>query len=149
MATSAVQRVVHEAKVTTAVPTIYCRCNGRPIAMKQASTVTYLLHDQLGSMVSATGSAGAEVCWVRYWPFGGLRLSTGSLPTDRLFTWQTRDLGDDRLYWFKSHYVDTTVGKFHTPDIVVPDPGNPQALNRYSYVRHMLFRRLGTQGTPA
>jgi RHS repeat-associated protein len=34
----------------------------------------------------------------------------------------------------KARYYDAQMGKFHTPDTIVPDPGNPQALNRYSYV---------------
>jgi RHS repeat-associated protein len=50
-----------------------------------------------------------------------------------LFTGQIRDLGDDRFYFFKSRYYDATIGKFHTPDSLVPDAGNPQALNRYAY----------------
>jgi RHS repeat-associated protein len=78
--------------------------------------------------------------------FGGLRLSTGSLPTDRLFTGQTRDLNNDAFYWFRARYLDTTIGKFHTPDAVVPDPGNPQALNRYSYVMNMILRFVDPSG---
>jgi RHS repeat-associated protein len=57
-------------------------------------------------------------------------VTTTNLPTDRLFTGQTRDLGDDAYYFFKSRYYDATIGRFHIPDSVVPGAGNPQALKR-------------------
>jgi hypothetical protein len=46
---------------STKVATLYCGCNGRAVAMKQGTSVTYLLHDQLGSLVSATDATGQEV----------------------------------------------------------------------------------------
>src|SRR5713226_3858354 len=137
-----------EYNPSTQVATLYCPCNGRPVALKQGTTLTYLHHDQLGSLVSATNSSGQEVASARYWPFGSLRTLTGSLPSDRLFAGQTRDAltgtpsdaVNDRFYFFRARYLDTTIGKFHTPDSIVPDPGNPQALNRYSYVLNQLLR---------
>jgi RHS repeat-associated protein len=129
----------YEFNPTTQVATLYCPCNGKPVAMKEGTTVTYLHHDQLGSLVSATNAAWQEVFSARYWPFTSLRTSTGTLPTDRLFAGQTRDLGSHAFYFFPARYLDTTIGKFHTPDTVVPDAGNPQALNRYSYVLNRLL----------
>ena len=38
------------------------------------------------------------------------------------------------LYWYSSRFYDPSVGRFLSPDTLVPDPKNPQALNRYSYV---------------
>jgi RHS repeat-associated protein len=83
--------------------------------------------------VAATDTSGTRVASARYWPFGGLRSSTGTLPTDRLFTGQIRDLVNDAIYFFKARYYDATIGKFHTAEGVVPRAGNPQALNRYAY----------------
>jgi RHS repeat-associated protein len=53
---------------------------------------------------------------------------------------------NDAFYWFRSRYLDTTIGKFHTPDSIVPDPGNPQALNRYSYVMNQLLKFIDPTG---
>lgn len=78
--------------------------------MKQGSTLYYLHRDQVGSVVAVSDAAGNEVGSVRYWPFGGQKLTTGSLPTDRLFTGQIRDLNDDRFYYFKARYYDATIG---------------------------------------
>jgi RHS repeat-associated protein len=37
------------------------------------------------------------------------------------------------LYHYGARYYDAAIGRFVQPDTVVPEPGNPQALNRYSY----------------
>jgi uncharacterized protein RhaS with RHS repeats len=63
----------YEYNLTTQVATLYCPFNGRPVAMKQGTTVTYLVHDHLGSLVSVTDVTGQEVFAARYWPFGSLR----------------------------------------------------------------------------
>jgi RHS repeat-associated protein len=84
-----------------------------------------------------------------YYPAGGLRLSTGSLPTDRLLTGQTRDLGNDAYYFFKSRYYDATIGRFHTPDSTTADPKNPQAANRYSYALNNPLRLVVPSGHDA
>ena len=61
-----------------------------PIAMKQGDTLSYLHHDYLGSLVSATDASGNELGWVRYDPFGSVRLSGGTVPSNRLFIGQPR-----------------------------------------------------------
>jgi len=102
-------------------------------AVKGVGALFWIHHDHLGSLVAASDANGNELCSVRYWPFGGLRVLTGTLPTDRLFTGQTRDLHNDSFYFFKARYYDAAIGKFQTADSVVPDPKRPAALNRYAY----------------
>jgi hypothetical protein len=98
----------YECDPTAAVATVYYPFNGKPVAMESGSsgTVTYLHQDHLGSLVSATNTSGTEVASPRYSPSGGLRLGTGTLPTDRLYTGQIRDLVDVRFYWFKCCFYD-------------------------------------------
>jgi len=88
--------------------------------------------DQADEQPMTIQGKGAHQTFSAAW-FGGQRLSTGSLPTDRLFTGQIRNLDDDRIYFFKVRYYDARIGKFHTPDTIVPKADNPQALNRYAY----------------
>ena len=38
------------------------------------------------------------------------------------------------LYFYHARYYDPTLARFIQPDTLVPDPGDPQSLNRYSYV---------------
>jgi RHS repeat-associated protein len=38
------------------------------------------------------------------------------------------------LYFYNARYYDPALGRFIQPDSIVPEPGNPQSFNRYSYV---------------
>ena len=59
----------------------------------------------------------------------------GTLATDRRYTGQRSfesSLGS--LYHYQARWYSPVLGRFLSPDPIVPEPGNPQALNRYSYV---------------
>ncbi len=43
-------------------------------------------------------------------------------------------------------YYDPTLARFIQPDTIVPEPGNPQALNRYAYVLNNPLRYNGPSG---
>lgn len=51
--------------------------------------------------------------------------------TDKRFTGQR--LHQTGLYYYNARYYDAAIGRFISPDTVVPEPMNPQSLNRYSY----------------
>ena len=70
---------------------------------------------------------------MRHRPYGEDRDTGSSLNTDRKFTGQTEDEAAG-LYWYASRAYDPEIGRFVSPDPIVPEPGNPQSLNRYSYV---------------
>jgi RHS repeat-associated protein len=38
------------------------------------------------------------------------------------------------LYYYNARWYDASVGRFIQPDTIVPEPSNPQSLNRYAYV---------------
>jgi len=40
---------------------------------------------------------------------------------------------DRGLYFYGARWYDSSLGRFIQPDTIVPEPGNPQSLNRYSY----------------
>jgi RHS repeat-associated protein len=84
--------------------------------------------------VVVSNAAGGEVGRVQYDPYGEVLTST--LPadlTDRLFTGQRLD-SSTGLYYYNARYYDPHLGRFIQPDSLVPDPLNPQAWNRFSYV---------------
>ena len=68
---------------------------------------------------------------IAYIQFGDRLQSTGSIPTDKQFTGQRLD--GTGLYYYGARYYDPTIGRFISADTIVPDPYNPQSLNRYSY----------------
>ncbi|MBM4461574.1 MAG: RHS repeat-associated core domain-containing protein, partial [Chloroflexi bacterium] len=82
-----------------------------------------------------------------YLPFGDVRdtyrRDAGfSLQTQYRFTGQRLEqrLGapegglDRGLYFYGARWYDSSLGRFLSPDPIVPSPGNPQSLNRYAYV---------------
>ena len=57
------------------------------------------------------------------------------LPTDYTFTGQ-KDVPGTGLMYYGARYYEPALGRFVSADTVVPEPGNPQDLNRYAYVRN-------------
>ncbi len=69
------------------------------------------------------------------YPWGTVRPGpNNALPTGYTFTGQL-DSGAGLMYYRARHY-GPSLGRFISPDTIVPEPGNPQALNRYSYVNN-------------
>jgi len=101
----------------------------------------YIHSDHLGSLRALSDSNGYTVptSIARYLPFGGWRTEPSQTTTDRGFTGhhhnntQANDLG---LIYMNARYYDPTLGRFLSADTLVPDPANPQSLNRYTYVEN-------------
>ena len=73
----------------------------------------------------------------RHYPYGGERWTWpedegGTFPTDYRFTGQRLD-GYSNLYIMGARWYDSYLNRFLSPDTIIPQPGNPQSLNRYSY----------------
>ncbi len=104
--------------------------------------VNWLHADHLGSTSLAT-SAGPNPTVVSrqlYYPFGQVRWESESpLPTDFGYTGQRLDATG--LMFYHARYYAPQIGRFVQADTIVPEPGNPQSLNRYAYVnnRPLLF----------
>jgi RHS repeat-associated protein len=105
----------------------------------EAGILTYLHSDHLGSTStttcgnSACGAVGAVLTRQSYCPYGSIRTQTGAPPTDIGFTAQRNDAGIG-LMDFRARAYSPTLGRFISADSIVPGAGNPQSLNRYSYV---------------
>ena len=110
---------------------------------------SYTLHwvgaDHLGGTIRVLNGSFAALDGMRYKPYGEDRDTGSSLNTDRKFTGQTEDEAAG-LYWYASRAYDPEIGRFVSPDPIVPTPGNPQALNRYSYVYNNPLRYTDPSG---
>ena len=64
---------------------------------------------------------------------GETRLATGTIFTDKLFTSQ-REMAGLGIYHYGARFYSPKLGRFLSPDTLVPNFANPQSWNRYSYV---------------
>jgi len=114
-------------------------------AMRINGTLYYTLKDHLGSASVVTDSTGAVVGEQRYYPFGETRLTTGTIYTDKLFTGQ-REMAGLGIYHYGARFYSPKLGRFLSADSMVPNAANPQAFNRYSYVRNNPLRYTDPSG---
>ncbi|MEM3555034.1 MAG: RHS repeat-associated core domain-containing protein, partial [Candidatus Micrarchaeaceae archaeon] len=124
---------------------------GIPVAVRllaqgeTAGMLVYLHLDHLGSPVVATDGGGGVVAEVRYYPYGGMRVQIGEMPTTLNFTGQRLDAGVGLLY-YRARYYDPMLGRFVQPDTIIPGPVDPQNLNRFTYVRNNPLRSTDPTG---
>ncbi len=104
--------------------------------MRKSGVLYYMASDHLGgTAVVMNGTDGTLVSRVRYYPYGTVWTQEGGAPpTDKLFTGYQREGAISGLYYASSRFYSADVGRFLSPDSMAPDAGDPQALNRYSYV---------------
>ena len=99
--------------------------------------VFYLLQDQLKSTSVIADQAGAEAARQFFYPYGGNRGGAAfSELTTKRFTGQYHEQGlpgSEGLSYYNARWYDPQLGRFTSPDTIVPGPANPQNLNRYTY----------------
>ncbi|MDM8550401.1 FG-GAP-like repeat-containing protein, partial [Desulfobacterales bacterium HSG2] len=106
---------------------------GSILAAKQDDTGKYWYHsDHLGSIRLMTDEQGQKVNQYDYSAFGYTVAESGNAENARNFTGHLRDQETDLIY-MGSRYYHPLLGRFVSPDTIVPDPANPQSLNRYAY----------------
>jgi RHS repeat-associated protein len=134
----AYERNVGNGQNTTEVVTKYYHALGRLIAFRKNGVLHWVGTDHLGSTIRVANANFAALDRMRYKPFGESRDPGTGLDTDHKFTGQIEDastaLNGAPLYWYGSRAYDPALGRFVCPDTIVPRPGDPQSLNRYSYV---------------
>ncbi len=129
----------------------YYYANGQRVAMRVgSSTVYYLLTDHLGSTAITANSSGTRVAELRYKAWGETRYTYSTTPTTYHFTEQREDATIGLYYYGQpggyGRFYEPALGRWTQPDAIVPEPGNPQALNRYSYVYNNPVRHTDPSG---
>ena len=131
--------------VITLSTTKYYKALGRTIAMRTSSSsdITYILSDQLGS--TTTTMTNGVIAKQSYYPYGATRSTTGTIPTDRLFTGQRQEPSDALgLYNYGARFYSTAIGRF-----VSADPKTNDGLNRYAYAKNNPLRYADPTGLDA
>jgi RHS repeat-associated protein len=107
-----------------------------------AYTSSYLHHDQLGSVVAITSTAGVVVERLAYDPWGKRRFITGAADTldaitsvniDRGFTMHEH-IDEMGIINMNGRIYDPLIGRFMSADPTIPHPYMLKSFNRYSYV---------------
>ena len=92
-----------------------------------------------------TNASGGIHSQMRYYAYGEVRWSSGTVPTDRRFTGQREETGLG-LYDYVARRYDPYLSRFIQPDTIMPDPSNPQSLNRYTYAYGNPLLYIGPDG---
>jgi RHS repeat-associated protein len=118
---------------TNGVATMYVTAGGIRIAKVVGGDIKYLHQNHLGSTTLVTNSSGGIVEKTEYTPFGNIRPPGENLTsTPYNYTGQEYD-PETGLYYYHARYYDPLLGRFVSPDSVISNIHNPQALNPYSY----------------
>ena len=136
---------------TSAGSTAYYYAGGQRIAMRRAGYTSdnglfWLLGDHLGSTTVTANSAGVRTAELRYKPWGQARTGVGTTRTSYRFTGQRSEEAGIGLYWYNSRLYDPLIGRWASPDPIIPHPGNPLDFDRYSYVRNNPLRFVDPSG---
>lgn len=113
------------------VETKYYFASSTRIAFKIDRELTWLLSDRLGSTVGTVDSGGDLIGVLKYTAYGELR--TGTSTTDYRYTGQ-REEAEIGLYFYVARFYDPALGRFISPDTLIPDPASNQGFDRFSYV---------------
>src|SRR5438105_642636 len=117
----------------------------RLVALRKNGTLSWVGTDHLGGTIRTADASFTPLDQQRYTPYGVSRDAGTNLGTDHLFTGQVQDQAIG-LYWYASRAYDPVIGRFTQADTVVPDGGDPQSLNRYSYCRNNPLGRVDPSG---
>jgi RHS repeat-associated protein len=116
------------------------------IAMRKNGTVSYLLGDHLGSTSITTDAAGTLVSELRYKPWGETRYSFGTTPTQYQYTSQYSYESDFGLYFYNARFYDPALGRFTSPDAIIPQHQGVQAWDRFAYTNNNPVRYTDPSG---
>jgi len=125
--------------------TSYYYAGSTRIAMRTRAGVEYLLGDHLGSTSLTVNSTGDNPRELRYYPWGEVRYTSGTTPTDYRFTGQ-QEVALIGLYYYGARFYDPSLGRFLCADSIVPNPGDPASFDRYSYVRNSPLKYVDPSG---
>ena len=125
--------------------TTYYLFGGKRVAINDGGTLRFLLGDHLGSTSVAADTSGAKLGEVRYYAWGAERYTAGSTPTTYRYTGQ-RNESELGLMFYGARWYDPALGRWAQADSIVPQPGNPQSLNRYTYVNNNPLKYVDPSG---
>ncbi|HLG18297.1 MAG TPA: RHS repeat-associated core domain-containing protein [Bdellovibrionota bacterium] len=124
-----------EAKGNT--KTYYYFLGSRRVAQRTIGGNLYFhQQDHLGSASVVTDQNGTVVSRNSYHEFGSIKWQEGAGGISDYTYNDKRWDKETNFYDYGARAYNAKMFKFTTPDSIVPDPKNPQSLNRYAYVKN-------------
>ena len=109
----------------------------------ETDNLYYMYTDHLGNVGALSDKNGNYISGslTLFRPFGDFRREPSTNPsvTDRGYTGHAHNNSGDNdlgLIYMRARYFLPYINRFLSPDPIVPNPKNPQSLNRYSYVNN-------------
>ncbi|ACL02564.1 YD repeat protein [Desulfatibacillum aliphaticivorans] len=125
-------------EVKNGVATKYIFGADRRIAkITDGEGIQYFSKDHLGSSTVVTDDSGAVVEQADYRPFGEDRFYTGTVAKPTPYKYTDQELDESTgLYNYDARHYDPAIGRFISPDSLIPNLYDPQQLNPYAYCRN-------------
>jgi len=141
-------------EVTNGVVTKYYYAGTQRIAMRKNGTLTFMvstsstqrLADHLCSTSLTTDSAGNVISELRYKPWGSVRYTAGTTSTKYQFTGQYSYAADFGLLYYGARFYDPQLGRFSSPDSIIPQSQGVQGYDRYAYTNNNPVRYTDPSG---
>ncbi len=108
----------------------------RVVSIRSDGHEQYYHPDHLGSASIVSDETGTIQEKIEYFPFGSYRERSDYNPSfpDVNYTFTDQEEDDEvGLYNYKARLYDPVLGRFLSADSVIPNPGDLQSYNRYSY----------------
>ncbi|NWG03271.1 MAG: peptidoglycan DD-metalloendopeptidase family protein, partial [Syntrophaceae bacterium] len=110
--------------------------NNRVASVFLDGTTQFYHTNHLGSASIITDGYGNRKERMEYFPFGTYReaIDYDTNFPDVFYTFTGQEEDDELgLYNYNARLYDPVLGRFISPDRLIPDPADPQSLNRYTY----------------
>ncbi len=130
---------VYEIRGSTTI--VHLFANGQRVTSIRGDGNTQYYHpNHLGSASVVTDQTGKVEERIEYYPYGTYRSRTTGMSTSGFpkvnYTFTDQEDDETGFYNYKARLYDPLVGRFISADSVVPEPGDLQSFNRYSYVKN-------------
>lgn len=123
-----------QATDSSVLNTSYYYVNDELVARKNSDgSKVFYSNDHLNSTNILTDASGKLIEETTYYPYGDIR--SGGTKSKYLYTGQEKDL-ETGLNYYGARYYNSHIARFTQADSMLPDPYDPQQLNRYAYTRN-------------